>query len=287
MEVHALVGGEQETNMAHDEHELGRNPAETPAAPLPREDRLLITAMAAVTVTPAAVEILSSRTAPEILAGLPLLAAAAALYGRCVTRRPRHGTPAAIALTVLALLAYVPVPVFGPWWLSVSALPAALALTVLPAPISGGVFALAGLAAIPAAWASGAGSDPPMHAVAVPPMYAVAVLVSGLLLSVLARYVETARTLRRTCPETVAAEVARSRARTDRRLADLLRARLAEIEARGTRVRLLLDENDPAATAELAETAALAKDTQRVLREFAHREFWAEPAGPDDDERHR
>lgn len=68
--------------MAHDEHELGRSSAETPAAPLPREDRRLITAMAAVTVTPAAVEILSSRTTPEILIGLPLLAAAAALYGR-------------------------------------------------------------------------------------------------------------------------------------------------------------------------------------------------------------
>ncbi len=229
MEAHALVGDEQETNMAHEES--GGAPGGTRAAErlatLPRKERRLLIAMAAATVTPSAVAMLSSRAAPEILVGLTLLVAAVALYGWCVTRR-RPAAPAVLAvLTVLTVLAYAPPP--AAWWLSVSVLP----------------------------------------------------------LFVLGRFVETACALRRTCPESVAEEVARSRMRTDRRLQELLHVKLAEIETRGARVRLLLDENDGSASAELAEVAALAKNTQQVLREFAHREFWAEPAGPDGDEHHR
>ncbi|WP_157570226.1 hypothetical protein [Microtetraspora malaysiensis] len=151
---------------------------------------------------------------------------------------------------------------------------ASMALGLLRRPYSFVVFAAVIVAEFPVALLLG---DAPPAAL----YTALLVVVVALPLYGLTRFAETARTLYETRAELVAAEVDGQRVRIAGELQALLGERLDDIGTRGARALAQVDGDPERLREELSGMLTLARDVQREMRDFAHREQMSE-SGTDD-----
>ncbi len=165
----------------------------------------------------------------------------------------------------MALLVYGPLPFLGEWWSAPGILLAATALGLLARPYALPAFGLVLLVEMAKSLALG---DDPATALS----WILTVAVASIPLAALTHFVETARVLYATRAELVAVEVAAQRARAMRELEGILGSRLDTIAARGHRVLDAADGEAESLRKELRDMLDVAREAQREMREFAHRE---------------
>ncbi|MEV6981436.1 hypothetical protein AB0M95_09280 [Sphaerisporangium sp. NPDC051017] len=200
-------------------------------------------------------------------AGVVLATAVVALYIATGCTGPR-GSWHRWAVAAMALLVYLPLPYLGDWWAASGVFLAALALGVLPRPYSPAVFALVTVAETLKSMAFG---DVLTESLS----WTLSVAVAAIPLAGLTHFAETARLAYATRAELATAEVAAQRARAMLELEAVLGSRLDAIARQGRRVLAGTDGMDGDAEIvkkELGLMLAMAREAQREMRDFAHRE---------------
>ncbi|MFC0865105.1 hypothetical protein ACFHYQ_22690 [Sphaerimonospora cavernae] len=169
------------------------------------------------------------------------------------------------AVAAMALLVYAPLPFLGAWWATSGIFLAAAALGFLPRPFSLPAFALVLFAE---AFKSRVLGDPPQEMMS----WTLTVAVMAVCLAGLTHFAETARVLYATRAELVTFELSAQRARAMRELERVLGSRLDAIAAQGREVLRGADGEAENVKKELRDMLELAREAQREMRGFAHRE---------------
>jgi hypothetical protein len=164
------------------------------------------------------------------------------------------------SLGAMAFLVYAPLPLLGEWWAAPGVFLASAVLALLAAPHSLPVFVAVILAEAVKAVLLG---DVFREVLS----WTLTAAAAAVLLAGLTHFAETARLLYETRADLAGAMVAAQRARATRELEVILGRRLDVIAAQGHKVLAGTDvEND------LGRMLAMAREAQREVRGFAHRE---------------
>ncbi|GGK97731.1 hypothetical protein Sme01_61340 [Sphaerisporangium melleum] len=166
---------------------------------------------------------------------------------------------------VMALLVYLPLPLLGEWWAASGVFLVAMVLGLLPWRLSLPVFVLVCAAETLKSMALGDGLPGGVT-------WTLTVLVAAVPLAGLTHFAETARELYATRAELVTVEVAAQRARAMRELEGILGNRLDAIADQGRRVVAGVDGDAETVKKELAHMLDMAREAQKEMRGFAHRE---------------
>ncbi|WP_433431135.1 hypothetical protein [Nonomuraea sp. CA-141351] len=196
------------------------------------------------------------------LPALILATAVVAIYvlAACATpdRRRRRWLIGAIVLLV-----YAPLPLLGEWWAASGVFLAAAALGLLSRPHALPAFVSVVLAEALKSMLLGDDLTEVMS-------WTLTVAAAAVLLAGLTHFTETARVLYATRAELVSVTVAAERARAMRELEGILGSRLDAIATQGHRV--FTDADDESVKEELRRMLDMAREAQREMRGFAHRE---------------
>lgn len=165
----------------------------------------------------------------------------------------------------MAFLVYAPLPFLGAWWAASGVFLAAAALGLLARPYAPAAFALVILAEALKSAAFGEGLAGAMS-------WTLTVAVAAVPLAGLTHFAETARVLYATRAELVTVEVAAQRARAMHELEGILGSRLDAIAAQGHKVLGGADGDTETVKTELRHMLDVAREAQREMRGFAHRE---------------
>ncbi|WP_157555864.1 hypothetical protein [Herbidospora yilanensis] len=213
---------------------------------------------------------LMSRTYAHYLQDPPVRAAlavvlATAVIGLYATASFRPGRRRRWILGAMVLLAYLPLPILGEWWAAAGVFLAAMTLVFLPRPWALPSFAL--VVVVEGGKSLALGDDLPSAVT-----WIMTVVISSIPLVALTRFAEMARVLYETRAELVAVEVAAQRARAMRELEGILGSRLDTIAVLGREILTGADGDAETLKKELRGMLAVAREAQREMREFAHRE---------------
>jgi hypothetical protein len=178
------------------------------------------------------------------------------------------------AVGVMALLVYLPLPFLGEWWAASGVFLAAMALGILPRPYPLPVFLLVVVAETLKAILLG---DDLVKGLT----WTLSVCVAAIPLAGLTHFAETARVLYATRAELAAVEVAAQRARAMRELEGILGSRLDAIAEQGRRVVAGVEGDAETVKKELGRMLDMAREIQREMRGFAHREQRLPSGKPD------
>ncbi|SEH02063.1 hypothetical protein SAMN05444920_123119 [Nonomuraea solani] len=245
--------------------------ARTP--PAVRLGRATIVAFAVYLIIPTFAHYAESPQ-PGRVEGLVLAIAVLALYiaaGCTGPRGPWHRW----AVGIMALLVYLPLPFLGEWWAASGVFLAAMALGILPRPYPLPAFLLVAVAETIKAMALG---DVLWEGLS----WTLSVSVAAIPLAGLTHFAETARLLYTTRIEFAALEVAAQRARAMSELEGILGSRLDAIAEQGRRVVADVDGDTEVVRKELGRMLDMARESQREMRSFAHREQRLPSEKPDD-----
>ncbi|MFC4535351.1 hypothetical protein [Sphaerisporangium dianthi] len=196
--------------------------------------------------------------------GVILATAVVALYiaaGCTGPRGPWHRW----AVGVMALLVYLPLPLLGEWWAASAVFLAAMALGLLPRPYNLPVFLLVAIAETFKSMSLGDDLAGGLS-------WTLSVSVAAIPLAGLTHFAETARLLYATRAELAAVEVAAQRVRAMSELEGILGSRLDAIAGQGRRVLDGVDGESDVVKKELGRMLDMAREAQREMRGFAHRE---------------
>lgn len=201
---------------------------------------------------------------PARVPAIALALAVVALYIAASCTGPR-GPWHRWSVGVMALLVYLPLPFLGEWWAASGVFLAALALGILPRPYPLPVFLLVGVAEMVKAAALGDDLSGGLS-------WVLSVSVAAIPLAGLTHFAETARVLYTTRAEFAAVEVAAQRARAMSELEGILVSRLDTIAEQGRRAAAEVADGDAEVVGkELGRMLDLARESQKEMRDFAHR----------------
>ncbi|MEV4581650.1 hypothetical protein AB0K16_51305 [Nonomuraea jabiensis] len=210
---------------------------------------------------------------PWRIPGVLLTIAALALYiaaGCTGPRGPWHRW----AVGVMALLVYLPLPFLGEWWAASGVLLAAMALGILPRPYPLPAFLLVAVAETAKSMVLG---DDLVGGLS----WTLSVSVAAIPLAGLTHFAETARVLYATRAELAMVEVAAQRARAMGELEGILGSRIDAIAEQGRRVVAGVEGDAENVKKELGRMLDMAREAQREMRDFAHREQRLPSGNPD------
>ncbi|MET7338900.1 hypothetical protein [Nonomuraea sp. NPDC005650] len=210
---------------------------------------------------------------PWRIPGILLTIAVLALYiaaGCTGPRGPWHRW----AVGVMALLVYLPLPFLGEWWAASGVFLAAMALGILPRPYPLPVFLLVGVAEAVKSIALG---DDLVGGLS----WTLSVTVAAIPLAGLTHFAETARVLYATRAELAMVEVAAQRARAMGELEGILGSRIDAIAEQGRRVVADVEGDAETVKRELGRMLDMAREAQKEMRGFAHREQRLPSGNPD------
>jgi hypothetical protein len=205
--------------------------------------------------------------------GVVLAVAVVALYiaaGCTGPRGPWHRW----AVGVMALLVYLPLPFLGEWWAASGVFLAAMALGILPRPYPLPAFLVVSVAETIKAILLGDDFAGGLS-------WTLSVSVAAIPLAGLTHFAETARVLYTTRIEFATVEVAAQRARAMRELEGILGSRLDAIAEQGRRVVADVEGDAEIVKKELGRMLDTARESQREMRGFAHREQRLPSGKPD------
>jgi hypothetical protein len=242
-------------------------------APLPvRLGRAAIVAFALYLIVPTLAYYIENPH-PWRVPGVILGIAVVALYiaaGCTGPRGPWHRW----AVGVMVVLVYLPLPFLGEWWAASGVFLAAMALGILPRPYSLPAFLLVAVAETVKSILLG---DVLVGGLS----WTLSVSVAAIPLAGLTHFAETARVLYATRAELATVEVAAQRARAMRELEGILGSRLDAIAEQGRRVVADVEGDAEIVKKELGRMLDLAREVQREMRGFAHREQRLPSGKPD------
>ncbi|MGW0203531.1 hypothetical protein [Nonomuraea sp. NPDC003201] len=210
---------------------------------------------------------------PWRIPGILLAVAVLALYiaaGCTGPRGPWHRW----AVGVMALLVYLPLPFLGEWWAASGVFLAAMALGLLPRPYPLPAFLLVAVAETAKSMVLG---DDLVGGLS----WTLSLSVAAIPLAGLTHFAETARVLYATRAELAMVEVAAQRARAMGELEGILGSRIDAIAEQGRRAVAGVEGDAENVKKELGRMLDMAREAQREMRGFAHREQRLPSGNPD------